>query len=531
MKINTFTFFPCLMAGFLLVTGCQKSASISTATAVVVASGAASNTASEQTRSSGAASGDKKQDSPATPVFDFTSVPESTVEVPPFPYLETPKQLNSAFLTEEKSTMDELYVILGKSLHRIEGRIHRRQFDFRDAEMTAAEIRRNYENALKSAGAVKVSATDPKDEEFVGKHGGDSWALQRKLRYPSRSLSYDAYLIRKGKAHHWIVLMLDDTHAALVSAEEIPFVQTIGYVGTAGKTVHVTATGAPAMAPTPVDIDKIAVSQLPLPEFPYIAPPATLDKTFDSVTTAAFDTVQFIVDKQLKAIDGRVLERTFSLKNANMSRMSLQRNYEAAVAGLGAVKVNSVSASDPALKAAHVELDKRLRMPTATMDYDSYVIRTADKRVWIALMLNDDTMKIVVVDEKAFVQSIALVTSATMQKELTSKGRIALYVNFDTDKATLRADGKPTVDQITSLMKSDAGLKLAIEGHTDNAGDAKHNKALSQRRAEAVVAALVSAGVDKGRLSASGIGDASPIADNKDEAGRAKNRRVELVKK
>lgn len=531
MKLRTVTFSPCLLAGFLLVTGCQKTASIPTATGAVVVSGAASVPAAEQTRSSDAAPADKQQDSMATPAFDFTSVSESTAEVPPFPYLETPKQLNSAFLTEEKSTMDELYVILGNSLHRIEGQVHRRRFAFIDAEMSAAEIRRNYENARKSAGAVKVSATNPKDEGFVGRHGGDSWALERKLRYPSRSLSYDTYLIRKGKAHHWIVLMLDDSNAALVSAEELPFVQTLGYVGTAGKTVPVTATGAPAMAPAPVDIDKIAVSQLALPEFPYIAPPVTLGKTFDSVTTAAFDTMQFIVDKELKAIDGRVHERTFSLKDANMSRMSLQRNYEAAVAGLGAVKVNSVSTSDPALTAAHAQLDKKLRMPTSAMDYASYVIRTADKRVWIALIFSDDLMKIVVVDEKAFVQSIGLVTAVTMQKELTSKGRIALYVNFDTDKASLRADAKPTVDQITSLMNSDAGLKLAIEGHTDNAGDTKHNKALSQRRAEAVVAALVSAGVDQARLSASGIGDASPIADNKDEAGRAKNRRVEIVKK
>ena len=79
-------------------------------------------------------------------------------------------------------------------------------------------------------------------------------------------------------------------------------------------------------------------------------------------------------------------------------------------------------------------------------------------------------------------------------------------------------------------MKNDPTLKLLIEGHTDNSGDDAHNLALSRQRADAVVRALAGSGIDGARLQAAGRGAAKPLADNKDEAGRAKNRRVELVK-
>ncbi|MGH8236936.1 MAG: OmpA family protein [Steroidobacteraceae bacterium] len=74
-------------------------------------------------------------------------------------------------------------------------------------------------------------------------------------------------------------------------------------------------------------------------------------------------------------------------------------------------------------------------------------------------------------------------------------------------------------------------LQLGIEGHTDNVGDAASNKKLSEARAKSVTAAIVASGVETARLSAAGFGQDKPVADNRTEEGRAKNRRVELVKK
>jgi OOP family OmpA-OmpF porin len=81
------------------------------------------------------------------------------------------------------------------------------------------------------------------------------------------------------------------------------------------------------------------------------------------------------------------------------------------------------------------------------------------------------------------------------------------------------------------MLKSNPDLKISVEGHTDNVGNQKLNKTLSENRAKSVVSAIVTEGIDVKRLSSVGHGQDKPIADNKTEEGRAKNRRVELVKK
>ncbi len=124
------------------------------------------------------------------------------------------------------------------------------------------------------------------------------------------------------------------------------------------------------------------------------------------------------------------------------------------------------------------------------------------------------------------------VTASEMAKALADDGRISLYgIYFDTDKSSLKPESKPTLDEIAALLKSQPELKLDVVGHTDNVGEADYNLGLSNRRANAVVAALIEDyGIDAARLQASGAGLTRPVASNDDEAGRARNRRVELVK-
>lgn len=124
-----------------------------------------------------------------------------------------------------------------------------------------------------------------------------------------------------------------------------------------------------------------------------------------------------------------------------------------------------------------------------------------------------------------------VVSANQMLQALNQNGFIALYINFDTNKAELKPDGQATVREIVALLKSAPGLKVAIEGHTDNVGNAAANKTLSDGRAKAVMTAVVAGGIPAARLSAEGFGAERPVADNRSEEGRAKNRRVELVKK
>lgn len=135
-----------------------------------------------------------------------------------------------------------------------------------------------------------------------------------------------------------------------------------------------------------------------------------------------------------------------------------------------------------------------------------------------------------ILETKPFKATAALIKADEMKQELDAKGHIALYINFDTDKAGIKPDSQPVIDEIQKLLTSNTSLKVTIEGHTDNSGDAAHNKKLSEDRANAVKTALTGKGIAADRLSAKGLGADKPIADNNTEDGRAKNRRVEIVK-
>jgi len=123
------------------------------------------------------------------------------------------------------------------------------------------------------------------------------------------------------------------------------------------------------------------------------------------------------------------------------------------------------------------------------------------------------------------------VDAAALGKGLAGEGRIALYgIYFDTAQATLKPESKPQLEEMAKLLQQNPALRVFIVGHTDNQGGFEANMALSRRRAEAVVATLVKDHkVDAKRLAAQGAANIAPVASNGSEAGRSRNRRVELV--
>jgi len=137
-----------------------------------------------------------------------------------------------------------------------------------------------------------------------------------------------------------------------------------------------------------------------------------------------------------------------------------------------------------------------------------------------------------VVEDKPMESKMVTVDAAKMSKDIAATGRVALYgLYFDTDKADLKPESAPSLAEIGKLLKAEPGLKVYIVGHTDNVGVFDYNMSLSQRRAKSVVDQLVqSYGIAPDRLRAAGAGMIAPVATNDDEAGRAKNRRVEIVK-
>ncbi|MGA8672759.1 MAG: OmpA family protein [Terracidiphilus sp.] len=140
--------------------------------------------------------------------------------------------------------------------------------------------------------------------------------------------------------------------------------------------------------------------------------------------------------------------------------------------------------------------------------------------------------ELVVVAPQQMEKNMAFVNAGEMSRSLADSGKIALYgIYFDTDKDSLRPDSQATLQEIAKLLTDNRSLKVSVVGHTDNQGKPDYNLELSRRRAAAVVRELTSKyGIAADRLNSFGCGFYAPVASNDTEAGKAKNRRVELVK-
>lgn len=233
-----------------------------------------------------------------------------------------------------------------------------------------------------------------------------------------------------------------------------------------------------------------------------------------------FDAYNFYDGKKLVTVEGKLYRNVYTVKEGSsaVSVLQIRRNYTNAIkAAGGKVLFDGVSAEE--------FQDTR---------YGNEIVWgklvKGDNEVWIEVFPNrsGESYTVTVVEKQAMKQEV---TANDMLNALNTDGHIALYINFDVSKATIKPESKPIIDQIVEMLKTDDALKISIEGHTDNSGTPQKNKALSEQRAQAVSEAIAGQGIDKQRLSTIGWGQDKPIADNKTEEGKAKNRRVELVKK
>lgn len=213
--------------------------------------------------------------------------------------------------------------------------------------------------------------------------------------------------------------------------------------------------------------------------------------------------------------DATVIMYRYNNADRQPSALQLIRNYQNAVKAIGGQVVYE-------------------RLPRDSDSGETTLkVATGGKDVWVRVVPDifgapTQAYTLTIVEVAAMAQ---VVTANALLDEINRKGFATLYVNFDSGRHELKPDGQQAVREIVAMLKSAPALKLSIEGHTDNVGGAADNKALSERRAQSVRAAIVQGGIDAGRLSAAGFGPERPVADNRSEDGRAKNRRVELVKK
>jgi outer membrane protein OmpA-like peptidoglycan-associated protein len=189
------------------------------------------------------------------------------------------------------------------------------------------------------------------------------------------------------------------------------------------------------------------------------------------------------------------------------SDLQVQRNYRNAMKKIGA--------------SVYEESDDRTYMK----------LLKDGKEIWAYVWsYHGDQIKIEIIEKEAMKQEVTA-DAKVMADGISSTGHVAIYgIYFDFNKSDVKSESDPALQEISKLLSGNPNLKVFIVGHTDNVGGVDYNMKLSQARADAVVKALTTKyKVNPQSLKAYGVGQLAPVAPNKTEEGRAKNRRVELV--
>ena len=151
------------------------------------------------------------------------------------------------------------------------------------------------------------------------------------------------------------------------------------------------------------------------------------------------------------------------------------------------------------------------------------------KEIWVRLQsaANGAYYYLYIIEKTAMTQEVKI---NPVLDALDATGKAVVYITFDTGSAAIKPESAPVIADIQDMLTKRPDLRVSIEGHTDNDGTPEANQKLSEDRAEAVKARLAELGIATERMTSLGHGQTKPIADNGTEDGKAKNRRVELVK-
>jgi outer membrane protein OmpA-like peptidoglycan-associated protein len=298
------------------------------------------------------------------------------------------------------------------------------------------------------------------------------------------------------------------------------------------------------IAPAGFDIEKIPVSNTPLGEFPFFTPPKGTKyvKGYansadpDKESLKEFDRYYFVTGKEtLHAVEGKTFRVALydedRKSTMNLELLRIERNYENAITAAGGVKVFDGDVDEGKTFRLLDDTNRSRHGPRYHQDErrQTYVIRRADAEIWVEVSCSYYCY-FNVVQKGEMKQSVGLIPASALKEALDKEGHVALYINFDVDKSTIRPESEPIVAEIFKLLDANPDLRVRIEGHTDSTGEADHNQTLSENRAAAVFGALLVKGIAQSRLESAGFGATKPIADNESEEGKAKNRRVEIVK-
>jgi OmpA-OmpF porin, OOP family len=241
--------------------------------------------------------------------------------------------------------------------------------------------------------------------------------------------------------------------------------------------------------------------------------PGFILREYGDCVETAFDAHDFWVTKDGKdvkqSVEGHKYWYRYRLAQGlpQASALQIMRNYQNAARAVG----------------GQVLIDKN--------GFTTIRLNKGGKELWLEIHTTVGYEYDLTIIEKEPMKQEVTVDAAAMASSIADSGSVAIYgIYFDTAKSDLKPESDPAIDEIVKLLTGHPELKVYIVGHTDMVGDTASNVKLSQARAQAVVSALVSKhGIAAGRLIAFGAGPYAPVATNKTDEGRARNRRVELV--
>lgn len=301
---------------------------------------------------------------------------------------------------------------------------------------------------------------------------------------------------------------------------------------------------AAPQAPSAVvfDINQIPVTDKPLGEFPFFTPPEghKYVSDFGEIELAdknlkEFDRYYFVTNKTtLHPVEGKTFRVELYDKYRNSWEIAdasqVERHYEDVMTTAGGVKVFDGKAD---IKLTYDTLDTMERNRYAPRYQNNnrqiYVLRTPDVETWVEVSCGKEC-SVTIAQKGERKPSDALIPASALKELLDKDGHVALYINFDAGTANITPESEDIVAEIAKLLENNPDLRIRIEAHTDDTGDAADSQTFTEARANAVFNVLLAKGILKNRLEAKGFGGTKPISDNKTERGRARNQRIEIVK-
>jgi OmpA-OmpF porin, OOP family len=226
-----------------------------------------------------------------------------------------------------------------------------------------------------------------------------------------------------------------------------------------------------------------------------------------------FDTYRFIGgDKKPLVIEGHKYSILYKLQSgaSEPGALKITRNIQDALKNIGGKVVLDDSFS---------------KLSTILVQKDG-------KETWIEVRCYSGIMFRLTIVEREIMKQEIVADAKAMGNDINSTGHVAVYgIYFDSGKAEIKPESDTTIAQISILLRNNESLELYVVGHTDNVGTIDANMKLSKDRADAVVNTLITKhGIPAARLKSYGVASLAPVASNDTEEGKAKNRRVELVK-